>query len=188
LNIIIIINHNIIISHQPSQMDEIPRIAGDLNIVKNIINSGVDINKKYGSRDITLLHRSCDNKWIHIVKYLVESNASIDQTDSNGWTPLHYAACNGYFDIFKYLVESCCDINARTRQSNTPLHFVVCSGKLEIVKYLLESYHGTVIVDHVNDYGKTAYDLAIERGCDMVAKYIKSYESMPTKGVHLDNE
>lgn len=50
--------------------------------------------------------QACIDGSMEMVSFLVEHGASVNQADSEGWTPLHVAASCGYPDIAEW-VESC---------------------------------------------------------------------------------
>jgi ankyrin repeat protein len=126
----------------------------DLDTVKQLIESGTDINKKYDF-DNTLLHDAASRGNIDIVKYLVESGANIDAIGHEGYTPLHLA-----------ILE-----NAISYQHNN-----------NVIFYLLENGASKEIRDQD---GKTAVDWAVAHPSDNeLAELVKSYEAVPTKGVH----
>lgn len=57
--------------------------------------------------------QACIDGSVEMVSFLVEHGASVNQADSEGWTPLHVAASCGYPDIAEW-VESWLQFN------NTP--------------------------------------------------------------------
>jgi ankyrin repeat protein len=79
--------------------------AGQLELVKKLVEQGVDITTKnnwalrYGSR--------CGN--LEIVKFLVESGADVRANDE----PLRLAAENGHLEVVKYLLKNGANISLR---------------------------------------------------------------------------
>jgi len=48
----------------------------------------------------TLLHTSCDQNQLEIVKHIVEKmKANTNNPDKNGWTPLHLAVYKGNLEV-----------------------------------------------------------------------------------------
>jgi len=166
-------------------METFPKINGDITVVINLLNSGVDINTKYWHSK-TLLHHASRKNWFDIVKYLVKSGADIEARDStNGNTPLHHAAIKNNIEIVKYLIEHGADIHARSVLYNTPLHRAAYGKNFETVKYLLDCGADKTLRNREGN-GETAYSNAKERGAHEIALYIEEFESVPTKGVHCD--
>jgi len=101
--IIVSLNNNI---YSIIIMDPFPEINNDIQIVKQIIESGtVDINKKYGEWQQTLLLYAVEERNIEMVKYLVESGADIDMEGMYRDTPLTNAVSFGDIDMVKCLVD-----------------------------------------------------------------------------------
>ncbi|TWW59790.1 Protein phosphatase 1 regulatory subunit 12C [Takifugu flavidus] len=59
----------------------------------------VEIINSTNADGITALHQACIDGSMEMVSFLVEHQASVNQADSEGWTPLHVAASCGYPDI-----------------------------------------------------------------------------------------
>jgi ankyrin repeat protein len=124
---------------------------------------------------------------LETVKDIIKTNnMDIDKKYGiNKETLLHYAACNGWLDIVKYLVEHGADVNICDSDGDDPLHFAIMFNyDDDIVKYLLDNGANK---EHRNNRHETAHDLAIHHDFNNLAKYIESYEYIPTKGVHLDD-
>jgi len=132
--------------------DKLPIINGDIQIVKNLIESGTNTNKPYGSNKTSLLHYATTHFHLDIVKYLIESGADINIQDSHGRTPLTNAigpldrsmpVCERLL-IVKYLVDQGADVNHHTQYSlMTPLHKATEWNNIDVARYLVE--HGALI-------------------------------------------
>jgi len=90
-------------------MDPFPANIKDINSIINLVESGVDINKKYGYFHETLLHLAAQNNWIETVQYLVSKGADVNARDRFNYTPLHDAAYGGHMDIIKCFLENGAD-------------------------------------------------------------------------------
>jgi ankyrin repeat protein len=126
---------------------------------------------------------------IHSLKQFIGSNGSFDINKKYGvWnqTLLHVLVRRGLLDCVEYLVDNYVDIdiNALDKYNDTPLHDAAFLGKFRIVKYLLGKGADK---DLLNYDGFTACDkVKIGQPHDMmIAEYIESYESLPTKGVFM---
>jgi len=87
------------------QMATLPKINGNLDTVRNLIESGnVNINHKYGLDQTTLLHYTASNHHTYIIHYLIEHGADINKTDRYGYTPLHDAVNSGHIDTVELLL------------------------------------------------------------------------------------
>lgn len=79
---------------------------GNLEKVKSIIKSGMDINKKYEDKNnMTALMVASSKGYLKIVKCLAESGADINAQDNDGWGALMWALDNEHFKVAEYLLE-----------------------------------------------------------------------------------
>jgi ankyrin repeat protein len=80
---------------------------GNVKDIKHLVNCGNKIDNKlsiFGEAPIhkaVLSHVAGKNATL---KAIIESNASIDNVDSNGWTALHHAAYNGDLESSETLI------------------------------------------------------------------------------------
>ena len=111
---------------------------GNLDIVKSLIEQGVDIEAKdiYEDDDTALMWSSLKGH-LEIVKYLIEQGANVNAKNKNGYTALIWSAYNGHIDIIKYLIENSADINVENHYGHTALILSFRYEHLEIVNYLI---------------------------------------------------
>jgi ankyrin repeat protein len=76
---------------------------GNLEALKLLLSSGVNVNQKDGY-DASPLHYACLYGHIGIVRELIKHNAMINETDNSGATPLYYASKYGYLDIVHEII------------------------------------------------------------------------------------
>lgn len=114
---------------------------GNLDIVKSLLEQGLDINVK-DSNNETALILACIYGHFDIVKYLVEQEADINHSDIYGNTPLMHASRSyqnddyrskcGYYsgrdllgrqhiEIIQYLLEQGAHLNAKDKNGQTAL-------------------------------------------------------------------
>ena len=67
---------------------------GQLEIVKYLVENGVDINAKDKDGKTTLM-KTVENRNLEIVKYLVDNGANVNAKNKNGNTPLILAPYGG---------------------------------------------------------------------------------------------
>jgi len=82
---------------------------GNFEEVKRLIKNGSDINEKGREGNTALSHASTLD--IKIVKYLVQHNCLLDETNNYGCTALMVACSANNPQIVKYLVKHNCLIN-----------------------------------------------------------------------------
>lgn len=78
---------------------------GDVEQIKLILDSGIDINSKtkYGAM---ALHYAAEKGHLDAVKLLVEKGAELNSADTfYNWTPLSWATISGHADVAKFLKE-----------------------------------------------------------------------------------
>ena len=91
------------------------------------------------SSGMTTLHIVADQGHESLVKFLLESGASIDASDDEGLTALHHAAKNGHSRIVKLLLESHAERNSFDHDGLTPLHSAAANGHEEVLRFMLRS-------------------------------------------------
>lgn len=95
---------------------------GHLEIVKIILDSGVDVNAKFHDGGTALMEASNEGQ-ISIVKFLLTKGAKVDEMNSAGSTALLAAVIQGRYDIVKILLENGADPNVTNKMGFTPLLF-----------------------------------------------------------------
>ncbi|MDR1382777.1 MAG: ankyrin repeat domain-containing protein [Planctomycetaceae bacterium] len=144
---------------------------GQLSIVKNLVEKGVDVNTKgkNGEQPLVAAARSGN---LEIVKYLVEKGADINVKNNDGFFPLLLAVIKGDLDIVKYLVEKGAGINVKDDNDGfSPLLLAVSKGDLDIVKYLVEK-GADVNIDVEKGSGFTPLFKAATSGKLDIVKYL----------------
>lgn len=108
------------------------------NIIKLILDSGVDVNKDYNHTG-SLLRDAVHNENKDVVHLLLEKNADVNIPDSTGFTPLIAAAYEDNYDLVKILLDNGADVSAMEFEDNTALSYALSSNNLETAKLLLDA-------------------------------------------------
>lgn len=145
---------------------------GDFNKIKEIIQSGTDINIKSNLNDQCVLHFAInyDLAKYDIVEYLIDHGANVNAADDINTTPLHNAAWYGHYQIAKKLLDSGAKPNiAGTKDARftTPLN-AAAKRKHKNIATLLIEYDATYTLHDVVLLGD--YELVkkcIDKGCDI---------------------
>ena len=134
----------------------------------------LDVRGRYGRNP---LHGAAYSGSLKVIRILIEYNpAYINAGDVDGYTPLiraslRYILKDGF--VHQLLLEHGADINTQTRFGGTSLYYASYYGALEAVRVLLE-HDADVEVKH-NNTGKTALQIAAEKGHDEVVKLLREH-------------
>lgn len=128
----------------------------------------VDLNKKHGDDEETVLHVASIAGNIEIVQCLLDAGASWDSEDKLRNTALHTAAYRGSVKIARALVDKSPDGQVFVNQSNasgrTALHFAVRYARAELVDWLLSQGADPSLPDCD---GYSAYDVLFDGDGDV---------------------
>ena len=103
------------------------------------------------------------------MKYLVENGAQVNAKNKSNRTPLFNAVHTSNASIIKYLIEKGADVNVVDNSGDTPLLYAVSFNRVDSVGILLGAGADKTFK---NAKGKNAYELALEKGFNDIAKLI----------------
>jgi ankyrin repeat protein len=104
---------------------------------------------------------ACYNNQIHLVEFLLDQGANVNQIiSSDGFTPLYVATFHNNVEIVKLLLEKNADVNLPGGGGFTSFHCAIRDNNIEIFKMLLEKAN---LNQPTND-GHTPLYFAIEIG------------------------
>ncbi|XP_060182092.1 protein VAPYRIN-LIKE-like [Lycium barbarum] len=134
--------------------------SGNLDSVQVLIESGYTINNSFDR----FLHYAAAMDRVDLMEILCLGYADIDLNsfDSQGRTPLHIASIHGHVEVIQFLVSVGSDTDMLDSKGWTPLHFAAHQGHVEAAGFLLN--HSNFAKYVVTKQGKTAYELAIDKG------------------------
>ncbi|KAF5974857.1 CAMK kinase [Fusarium coicis] len=103
-------NHEV--SHDPNmlQLLHLGIDAGNVDLVKHLLNLGVDVNFESGGQ--TPLHQSIYKGNAEIARLLCEGGADMEGRGPGGYTPLQTAAKNGHTELAELFLEKGANIEA----------------------------------------------------------------------------
>lgn len=134
------VNATLIYEDSPTFALHIAAERGFAPIVKVLLQAGasVDAVKPNGG---TALCSACQANQGASVRMLLESNANVDLSMTDGTTPLHYAALHSS-EILELLLEKGAQANVSTTSADlegaTPLHIAAEFGQLKWVRLLIQ--------------------------------------------------
>lgn len=109
-----------------------------LEVIQQILDSGVDVNHVSQSTGECAMHEVAANWDITVADYLLKKGANIHLKDCSGKTPLHIAAITDHSEMLAWLIEHGAELEARDLQNRTPLHLAASSDSLLALQVLIE--------------------------------------------------
>ena len=148
---------------------------GDLDTMRNLINSGADVNASDDDGNTVLqwaLGLVGPRDSAAVAQFLIDAGANVNATNNDGHTALHNAAVRGHVEVVRILIDTGADVTATTEYGRTVLHSAADSESPETVRILLNA--GAVVhLDAQNQLGETPLHIVAERfGSPEVAKVL----------------
>ena len=142
--------------------------SGDLDLVNNLIDLGLDVYQKDRSGANVLMYAAKSGN-PDLIDFLVEKGLKLDATDFSGANLLKYAAQSGDINLVKYLIDKGLDVNTKDRDGRTILMYAVKSDNVDLVKFLIDK---GLTIDVRDRYEQTPLAYAAYDGAQKVAKYL----------------
>ncbi len=108
------------------------------NLLKILLNSGVDINQVNGFDCTPLLFATFQND-VKLLKILCKLGANTNKTTQQGITPLIYATQDEHYGIVKQLIENGARVNYKLSDGNTALFMAVKANNDSIAELLIRN-------------------------------------------------
>ena len=156
-----------------------------------LIEQGLIPATQANSAGYTLLHEATAKGHQALIRLLIAKGANINARAQDGVSVLHYPTYFGYKITVDTLLKLGIDPNIKARvkfgridwNEATPLHVAVMRNRVEIVKKLLKAGAEKTLKD---GYGKTAYDIAVDKGFHALAALLKP-QTIQTPKLKEDN-
>ncbi|MBN2774260.1 MAG: ankyrin repeat domain-containing protein [Prolixibacteraceae bacterium] len=124
--VLVLLTHASAQSVEKPQMDiQAAIVSGNLDIVKQHIAAGTDINKKDQMSGTTPLITAATFGKTDIVKVLLDANANPDLKNNEGSTALHAAAFFCRVEIVQMLLDAGADKTIKNNHGGTPRESVI---------------------------------------------------------------
>lgn len=112
---------------------------GHLDIVKYLINAGIDVNTQGGNFSTNALERAATQGYLDITEYLINQSIEFDTSEPDR-NPLFAAIYGSHFKIVQLLVENNIDISIKysgnSMKDMDAYAFAIERGQMEIAEYL----------------------------------------------------
>lgn len=150
---------------------------GDLDVVRELLRSGADVNAAQGD-GMTALHWAAERGDVELGEILLYAGANVAAGTRIGrYTPLHIAAREGREDFVRLVLTAGADPGATTTNSGTsPLHLAAASGVVGSVEALLragadvnvraEAWGQTPLIFAAGNGRAAAIEVLLEAGAD----------------------
>ncbi|XP_053594093.1 putative ankyrin repeat protein RF_0381 [Microplitis demolitor] len=155
-------------------------IKKDIELVKEILSSGVDIDAP-GERNHTALHLAVYFNDLPTIECLLEyganitaSNRSRDRSDYWG-TPLHYAVKVNRLDIVKLLLTTQVDVNKLMKNYDVVLNFAFQHKNYKLIKCLTGNTENDTLMKKALNTFSTQALLKMGYGEDSIASIFGKY-------------
>ena len=117
-------------------------LLGNMEVVRQYIDSGADLNEKDPAGGGNPLHTAASFGQTEVVLALLNAGIDVNYINNEGSTPLHTAAFFGRIEIVKALLENGADITIRNGAGSTALESVIVPFEMVqgIYDYLANAY------------------------------------------------
>lgn len=136
---------------------------GDLEVVRELLRSGADVNAAQGD-GMTALHWAAERGDVELGEVLLYAGANVEAGTRIGrYTPLHVAAREGREEFVRLVLDAGANPSATTTNSGTsPLHLAAASGVAGSIEALLAA--GADVNVRAEAWGQTPLIFAAGRG------------------------
>ena len=150
---------------------------GDVETIRNLIESGKAHATDRDEQNITPLHWAAINAQVAACRYLLEQGAEVDALGGDlVATPLQWAARNGYLYVIQLLISHNADPNIADAQGYNTLHLVTHSSSVMALLYLL---HQPINVDARDSQGHTSLMWAAYQGDALSVELLLKHGASP---------
>lgn len=134
-------------------------MAGKIEVVKQILDAGMDINIRSRNRGRTALYVAVLGQQMDMVKYLLSRGADVKVADKEGWQPIHGACAEGLLPFIQVLKDAGADLKATSYNGVTGLHAAAMRGQDQVTLELLTA---GLSVNGYDFYGYTPLHYAVK--------------------------
>ncbi|MCZ6540171.1 MAG: ankyrin repeat domain-containing protein [Nitrospinae bacterium] len=136
-------------------------VAGNIPMLKLLLEDGLDVNSTYGYQGRTLLYGAVQREDTECAKFLIERGAQVDFEDKNKNTPLFHAVDYGHEQPVTLLLDHRARVDEKNERGITPFFQAVNKNQTRLAEILLQ--HGADIHFRANNKN-TALHIAAQQG------------------------
>ena len=150
---------------------------GHEGAVKELLESGVDVDEERTDNGITALYLAAKNGHEGVVEQLLKAEADVNKARTDtGSTPLRIAAEQGHEGVVEQILKAEADVNkARTDTGTTPLSIAAYNGHEGVVEQLLKAEAD--VNKAKTDTGATPLYFAAQEGHEGVVEQLLKAEA-----------
>lgn len=149
--------------------------SGDMDKVKQLIQSGVDVNVQYNGRNA--LQAACDNKSIEMVKIIIDAGGDVNSKDNdgNGITTLQRAIGGCSSQIIQLLLSKGADPNMPGQNNALAINYAIAHSrdKQESLKILELLFEYKADINAGGEFQAPVITAVIHQRSDMLAVLLK---------------
>jgi len=165
--------------------------AGDIEIVKMLVNEGADVNYYSINAPSPPIYVACKEGHFEVVKYLIQKGAYINppsgtSTEKRFYSPFIAAAHGGHIEILRYLIEKGADIHYRNSYGYNAIWHAVSGGGAvtnELPRISSRTHYGSSMTTT-----ETLYNIANPEFIQAVERYQKTILFLKKIGVTLEQK
>ena len=146
---------------------QVPSEELRLNIVKNLIQNGAEINAR-DKHKFTPLHYATENGDLEIVQHLLDHGAHIEAKNDVKRPPLLFAVGENHLEVVKCLIEKGAQLD-NNEYGYTALHIAAEYSSLEMVKLLVQN---GAKIDKTTIKNHTPFEIADQNNRQDIALYL----------------
>ena len=148
----------------------------NLELVKHVIDLGVDVNLEDGNGRTPLRIAIYKNN-LEIITLLSKNGANLNSIDSLRWTPLTYAIeKKKNLEIVKLLVENGADINDHCGSFANAFQVAILANNLEVVEFFMENGADLTIQTRFPiQHNSNSFELAMKENKMNILKLLLNY-------------